>query len=120
MRLRVFKIVEDLRSSPRKLLEKVDWLDSYDRQRIPEVRWRNVCEHKCFSTSKELFTMHSPTTLKLKRNDIFKWICPPSVWPLYAARAIAYSVANLVISPLDVSVLYLQAGILAVFHAKFS
>jgi len=62
MRLIVFKIEEDLRSSLRKLLEKVDWLDSYDRQRILEVRWRNVCEQKCFSTCKELFTMH-PTKL---------------------------------------------------------
>jgi len=57
---------------------------------------------------------------RLKQNDIFKWICPNSVWPLYAVRAIASSVANLVISPLDLSVLYLQAGILAAFHAKLS
>jgi len=37
MRLIVFKIVDELRSSLRKLLEEVDWLDSYARQRILEV-----------------------------------------------------------------------------------
>jgi len=44
MRLIVFKIVGELRSILRKLLEEVDWLDLYTRQRILEVE-------KCLRTS---------------------------------------------------------------------